>query len=377
MTASTYEVLVGTFGPNILHFRYETASGRLQGPLAVSPAANASWIISAGNGTTFYAVNEEGAGAGEAFGGSVAHLRHVLPYAPLSRLANAPSLSDHPTHCSRTGDDRHLAVANYAADGGGALCLIELDHDGALGQPYRIDPPPYPTRPGSHPERQASSHVHCAVSSPDGQWLFEADLGHDQVRAYALADIGRERPNAAHTLELPPGTGPRHLLFSKDGRFAWLTLELSGQVMTLAHHDGQLHPLQTLTLAPAGFLGQPAAGALHASDDGRFLYVVNRGDDNHLYVFECEPHTGLLIQSQRVSTRGAETREFALAPDGRFVLLANQNENAVRVFTRDVSSGRIGACVQTVSVDAPACFVFLEDGDGQTGRDESVMPNSL
>lgn len=376
MTASTCEVLVGTFGPGILHFRYETASGRLHGPLAVSSASNASWIIPAGNQATLYAVSEEGAVAAGTFGGSVSRFRRIQPYAPLSPLGNVPSLGDHPTHCSLTGDNQHLAVANYAADGGGALCLIALDREGGLGRPTRVEPPPYPPRPGSHPERQASSHVHCAVSSPDGQWLFEADLGHDQVRAYRLAETGVERPNVVHTLELPPGTGPRHLLFSQDGRFAWLTLELSGQVMTLAYHDGQLQPLQTLTLAPAGFLGQPAAGALHASEDGRFLYVVNRGDDNHLYVFECEPHTGLLMQCQRVATRGAETREFALAPDGRFVFLANQNENAVRVFTRDVSSGRIGACVQTVSVDAPACFVFLEDGDLQTAPDEPVMPSS-
>ncbi len=369
-------MLVGTFGPGILHFRYETASGRLQGPLAVSSASNASWIIPDRNGARLYAVSEEGAGAGETFGGSVALFERVRPYAPLSPSGNAPSLGDHPTHCSLTANSSHLAVANYAADGGGALSLIALDSDGHLGQPTRIEPPSYPTRPGSHPERQASSHVHCAVSSPDGKWLFEADLGHDQVRAYAYAETCSDRPNAVHTLELPPGSGPRHLLFSQDGRFAWLTLELSGQVMALAYHDGQLHPLQTLTLAPAGFQGQSAAGALHVSDDGRFLYVVNRGDDNHLYVFECEPHTGLLMQYQRLATRGAETREFALAPDGRFLLLANQTENAIRVFTRDVSSGRIGDCIQTVSVDAPACFVFLKDGDFQAAPDALAMPSS-
>ncbi|HAF90403.1 MAG TPA: 3-carboxymuconate cyclase, partial [Pseudomonas sp.] len=56
----------------------------------------------------------------------------------------------------------------------------------------------------------------------------------------------------AASLTLPPGSGPRHLAFSADGRHAWLTLELSAQVAQLAVHDGRLQLRELIDLAEPG-----------------------------------------------------------------------------------------------------------------------------
>jgi 6-phosphogluconolactonase (cycloisomerase 2 family) len=359
MISPEYEVLVGSFGPGVLHFRFETASGTLTGPLAVSASENPSWLIRHPSLPVLYAVNECGSGPDEP-GGHATAFSLSSKFEPLTALHRVATEGDHPTYCTATADGRYLCIANYAADGGGALSLVSLTEEGRFERVTRHEPPPSPDRPGAHPERQCSSHVHCVVQSPDCEWLCEVDLGHDQVRSYRYASYDSLAIKLEHTLELPPGSGPRHLLFSKDGRFAWLTLELTGQVMVLAHHHGELHPLQTCNLAPHKFQGDNGGGGLKASPDGRFLYVVNRGDDNHLCVFECELSTGLLTLRQRLSTRGPETRELAIAPGGRHLLLANQGENAIRVFARNPDDGLIGDCLQQIDAHAPASFVFID-----------------
>jgi 6-phosphogluconolactonase (cycloisomerase 2 family) len=169
------------------------------------------------------------------------------------------------------------------------------------------------------------------------------------------------QPAAPEWLALPAGSGPRHLVFSKDARFAYLTLELSGQVMQLAYEQGQLRPLQTLNLAPADFHGEQGAGALHLSADGRFLMVINRGDDNHLSVFAVDGATGSLSLLQRFATGSRHTREFALSPDGRFLLLANQAANELRVLPRNPQSGQLGAAIQRVELEAPSALLFLPE----------------
>ncbi|MCS9356601.1 gluconolactonase PpgL, partial [Pseudomonas aeruginosa] len=158
----------------------------------------------------------------------------------------------------------------------------------------------------------------------------------------------------------PPGSGPRHLIFSADGRFAYLTLELSGQVMVFAHEgNGRLRQLQTHDLAPAGFQGKVGAGALHLSADGRFLGVLNRGDDNQLVTFAVDPASGQLRFVERRSVEGTEPREFAFSPGGRFVLVANQNSDQLRVFARDPQSGQVGKTLQSVEVGSPSDLRFV------------------
>ncbi|MCY1560392.1 Lactonase, 7-bladed beta-propeller [compost metagenome] len=52
-------------------------------------------------------------------------------------------------------------------------------------------------------------------------------------------------------------------------------------------------------------------------------------------------------------------REFVLAPGGRFVLVANQGDNSVEVFSRNSESGRLGDKLQSIDVDAPAFLALV------------------
>lgn len=358
-------LLVGTYTASgsggIQVFDFDAGSGKLgASPRQVVASENPSWLVVAEDGRTVYAVNENGPGQRDPIGRASA-FKVDLATRTFQQTSQITSLGNEPTHASISQDGRFLFVANYSgsADPGGTLVVLPVEGE-QLKPAVQVK-----THHASrvNPERQQAAHVHSAVTSPDGKRVYAQDLGADRIYVYRYDPSQPEAPLSRDKQQpevvLPPGSGPRHLVFSADGRHAWLTLEMPGQVAAFEVRDGQLIETQRLDLAPKGFSGDNAAAALHLSSDGRFLYVSNRGTDNHLVVFAVDAKTGQLTQVQRRSVEGNHPREFTLSPDGRYLLVANQLSNAIVVMQRDAKSGKVGEVVQTVPVKSPSDLKFL------------------
>ena len=253
------------------------------------------------------------------------------------------SRGDEPTHASLSRDQRYLFVANYAvaSDPGGSLAVIPVTRDGKLKdvvQQLRHKPS------GVNPERQAGAHVHSLVLSPDGQHLYACDLGADKVFIYRYDGASVDHPLSPAipaAVDLPPGSGPRHLLFDAEGRHAYLTLEMSGEVVMFEVRDDALLERQRLPLTEQQDAAAKASGGLHLSADGRFLYVSNRGTVNEIVVFSVGKDDGQLTLLQRRSVEGDHPREFALDPSNNFLLVANQKSNQIVVMRRDRAAARL------------------------------------
>lgn len=359
------ELLVGCYTgaqcAGVGRYRFDPASGRIDPrPLETIVTDNPSWLAVSADGARLFAVNENGPASPDPVGraSSFALGRGAARSRALSR---ANTLGDDPAHAALGRDGRYLFVSNYsgAQSPGGSLAVLPVDADGRLGAAVQV----LGHRASqADRERQLGPHVHAAAQSPDGRYVFAADLGADKVYAYRY-DPARsaERPlQAAATpwLELPAGSGPRHLLFSADGRHAYLTLEMSGEIVALDHDDGRLRIAQTLALDPGRRDGN-AAAALHLSADGRFLYASNRGEDNHIAVYAVDPGDGRLHPLQRRASEGRGPREFALAPDGRYLVVANQHSGNLVVIARDPDSGELGATVQTLPMVSPSDVKFV------------------
>ncbi|QWP78163.1 lactonase family protein [Lysobacter sp. K5869] len=362
------ELLVGCYTgaqcKGIGRYRFDPAQGRIDPhALEIVETDNPSWLTFSPDGARAFAVNENGPASPDPVGraSSFALGRGA---ARTQRLSQANTLGDDPAHAALSGDGRYLFVSNYSGNEspGGSLTVLPVDAGGRLGAAVQV----LGHRASqADRERQLGPHVHAATPSPDGRYVFAADLGADRVYAYRY-DPARsaERPlQAAPTpwLQLPAGSGPRHLLFSADGRHAYLSLEMSGEIVALDHADGRLSVAQTLALDPGRREGN-AAAALHLSADGRFLYVSNRGEDNHLAVFAVDAGDGRLRALQRRASEGRGPREFALAPDGRFVVVANQHSGNLVVIARDPASGELGATVQTLPMASPSDVKFVPVG---------------
>ena len=362
--SQSLDLLVGSYTDGDSAGLYMYAFDVEKGHIATQPKQalrvhNPSWLVVAPDQRNVYAVNESGPGNADPVGRVTRFSlssTHVL-----EEQERVTSLSDHPTHASLSADARHLFVANYSGDAqpGGLLTVLPVDAQGKLGNATQVQS--YQAS-NADPARQASSHVHAATVSPDGRHVLVADLGGDRVYVYRYAPgQDAERPlhaaNPAH-VQCPAGSGPRHVAFSADGRHAYVTLEMTGQVVELDFDDGAARLRRIVDLAPVGFTGAHGAGAIHLSADGRFLYAVNRGDDHHIVVFSVGDD-GALSLLQRRPTEAASTREFAISPDGRFLLLAIQGANAIAVLRRDPDSGLLGETVQTLALPRPSYLQFL------------------
>jgi len=359
-----YDLLVGSYtqgkSEGIYRYRFDSQSGKIDlQPRQVIKSENPSWLTLSKDQRHLFVVNENGPGQSDTVGkvSSFAIDGKTHEVTPINQIL---SKGDEPTHSSLSTDERFLFVANYAVhpDPGGVLAVVPVDKSGKLSDVVQTS-----THPASHvdPERQASSHVHSAVPTPDGKYLIASDLGADKLFVFHYNGKNRQPLQAAKTpaVELPAGSGPRHLLFSNDGKHAWLTLEMAAQVAVFDYHDGVFKRTQLIDLANKGMQQKNGGGGLHSSPDGKFLYVANRGEANQLLVFAIDPATGKLKEAQRRSVEGTEPREFSIDPSGHFMLIANQKSNQIVIIARDAKTGLLGETVQKVDFDSPSDFRFL------------------
>lgn len=365
-SADDHQLLVGSYtagqSQGLYRLNFDSATGQIDArPLQVVKSENPSWLTLSKDQRYLYVVNENGPGQADPVGRVSSYAIDPKTHA-LSLIGQAQSLGNEPTHSSLSGDASHLFVSNYsvAEDPGGTLAVLPVGADGMLKPVVQMS-----SHPSSrvNPERQMSAHVHSTVSSPDGQYVFSNDLGADKVFVYRFdPKANPQLPLIAATpasVQLPPGSGPRHLLFSADGKHAWLSMEMSAQIAVFDYQNGKLEQTQMVDLAAGQPASDKAAAALHASKDGKFLYVSNRGTANQLLVFAIDPATGHLKELQRRSVEGDHPREFSLDPSGKFLLIANQKSNQIVVVERDAKSGLLGKTVQKLPMDAPSDLKFL------------------
>ncbi|OSO72766.1 3-carboxymuconate cyclase, partial [Stutzerimonas stutzeri] len=229
-------ILIGSYthdsdSPGVLRLRFDPSQGRLEPePLQALTSHNPSWLVLDERRGRLYATHENGPAHADPVGRVGAWQRDAKgDYQPIGQVI---SLGDEPTHASLSADGRYLFVSNYGSrpNPGGSLAVLPLDED---GRPLPVTQIAAHQASGVHPERQASPHVHSAVPSPDGTRLLVSDLGADRVFVYRYDPSHAERPlrpDEPASIELPAGSGPRHLVFHPNGKHAYLALELSAQV---------------------------------------------------------------------------------------------------------------------------------------------------
>lgn len=362
--APTYQLLVGTYtqgsSEGIYRYPFDAGTGLID-PHAqqVFKSANPSWLTLSADQKRLFVVNENGPGQSDPVG-KVSSFALAPDSHDISLINQVESRGDEPTHASLSGDGRYLFVANYAVnpDPGGSLSVLKVGENGKLST---VVQQLKHVASKANPERQAGPHVHSIVSLPGGgQYVYASDLGADRIYVYRYQPDTPDQPlvpaNPA-SVKLPDGSGPRHLLFSTDGKHAYLTLEMSGQVAMFDVEAGKLERRQLLDMVAPG--KESAGGALHFSADGRFLYVSNRGTANQMLVYSIDAANGHLKEVQRRTVEGDHPREFTLDPSGQFLLIANQKSNQIVVLKRDTQTGQLGETVQKFPMDSPSDLKFL------------------
>ena len=148
--------------------------------------------------------------------------------------------------------------------------------------------------------------------------------------------------------------GSKALIFSKNGKYAYLINELSGKVIAFAYADGRLNEIQTIT---ADTIQARGSADIHLSPDGKYLYVSNRLKEDGIAIFEVNPEKGTLAKVGYQLT-GSHPRNFNITPNGKYLLVACRDSNAIQIFERDIVSGLLKKTGEEIKMDKPVCIQF-------------------
>ncbi len=250
-----------------------------------------------------------------------------------------------------------LLVANY---GGGSIAALPISADGSLGKAVtKIQ------HAGSslNPDRQSGPHAHSIFPSPDNRFTLDCDLGLDKISINHLdASTAKLTPNDPPFATVVPGSGPRHLVFSADGKFVYVINEMGGTVTVFSYAapDAAMTGVQTISTLPKDFSGNNTTAEIALHPNGKFLYASNRGHDS-IAVFTVDQKTGKLKFVEHQSTQGHTPRHFAIDPTGHWLLAENQGSDSVIVFAIDADTGKLKPTGQSIAVGAPVCAVFVAE----------------
>ncbi len=275
----------------------------------------------------------------------------VGPGLRLTALNSQPSEGNGPCHVSVTPDDKNVLVANYGS--GSAACLPILN-DGSLGNVTSVF---QDKGDGPNKGRQEGPHMHSIYTDVRGRFVYACDLGTDRLIIYPVSQgaVALENP---HIVKAQPGSGPRHVAESADGKFLYLANEMGNSVSVFSVDDtGATTSLQTIGTLPAEQTAHDIRTAEIVLDpNGKWLYVSNRGYDS--IAEYAVGRDGRLTLVEIVPSIIKEPRSFAIDPSGRWMVLSGQSGNALSVMEINRKTGRLTPHGDVTKLAAPVCVLF-------------------
>lgn len=251
-----------------------------------------------------------------------------------------------------------LSAANYMS---GSLLTARLHPEGTLD---RLCDFKQHTGVGfERVRRQEGPHVHATGISPDGKRLYAADLGLDQVFCYRIGENGMlTLEEDALQIRVPGGEGPRHFVFSDDGRYFYLCTEMGSKLFVFESKGGSGHyqQIQSISALPEGYEGFNLGADIHFSRDKRFLYVSCRGRDCITAFRVLED--GTVETVDYYSCGGSFPRNFCVTPDDQYLLIANQHSGNVVLCPRDPHNGAVGEKIAEISIPQAVYVCAIEKG---------------
>ena len=256
--------------------------------------------------------------------------------------------------CYIINDNKNVITANYSS---GSISVLGKKNDGSIGEVKQVVQHVGKSINGS---RQEAPHAHMVCFSPDKKYVLANDLGTDKVYLYQYnPNVANEVLVLKNAVPVKPGSGPRHLIFSKDDKYVYLLQELDGTLTSFSYADGTLKKVSETTVVASDFKGDIGAADIHISPDGKFLYATNRGTANDISVFKILKN-GKLEFVQRTSTLGKGPRNFTIDPTGNFLLVGHQYTNDIVIFKRDSKTGEITDTGKKIALCSPVCLVFTK-----------------
>jgi 6-phosphogluconolactonase len=308
---------------------------------------NPTYLTISSNNRYLYSVVKEGEQGGlSAFS--------INDNGELTEINSQFSEGSSPCHVSVDTKNKYAFSANYHK---GTVESYLLDQvDGSVQPAVSIF-----KHEGSGPDpRQEKAHTHYAGLTPDEKYLAAVELGIDALITYKVNDNGTlEKVNQ---LPIKAGSGPRHLAFHPNGKYAYIMTEFSSEVIALNYHpeNGHFTEIQYISTLPEDFKENNQGSAIHLSADGRFVYAGNRGH-NSIALFQINQDSGELSFVEHTSTEGDWPRDFEIDPSEKFIVASNQESSNIVLYSRDEGTGKLTLLKSDIKVPYPVCVKFMRN----------------
>lgn len=342
-------LLVGTYtntcySKGIYTYEFDTNNAQMRLKKSSDSIVNPSYLSLSKDNRFVYAVNENG---GES----------TISSFGFDSVSGKPSLINQESSkgadpCYIINDDQNVIVANYS---GGNISVFGKKQDGGLTEAKQVV---QHYGNSTNANRQEKAHVHMVYFSPDKKYVLSNDLGNDKVYVYNYNPTSTtEVLTLKDSVSVKAGSGPRHLTFSKKGKYVYLLQELDGSLTTFSYADGNLTQINETSILAKDFKGAFSSADIHISPNGKFLYASNRGEANTISIFKILKKGKLELKGE-VSTLGKGPRNFVIDPTGKFLLVAHQYTNDIMIFKIHKRKGTLTDTGKKIDLCSPVCLVF-------------------
>jgi 6-phosphogluconolactonase len=249
-------------------------------------------------------------------------------------VASIHGTNDPVTRAVETAAHHYEIVAQYSTS---SINLFPLNADGTLGAPRDVH-----ETSGSGPNgNQTTSHPHCVVWEPEGQFFVCCDKGADRIYSMSIDYRAERIVQTATPYILEPGSVPRYARFNAEKKLVYVNFESANAVAVFRYNDhGALTKLGAEPVVTEALMAKIPAGAHFEQQDmrlhpsGKFLFTVVRGSldymegNNRKYKRGFDGVTsfaidsnGMLKRIQTIEMAASWPRGCAISPDGRFIVV--------------------------------------------------------
>lgn len=323
-------------------FDVDMEAGRLI-PKDSVQITNSSYITVSKNRKFLYSITDFGV---EAF--------KILKDGNLEKLNEASINGMRGCYLSTDHEDKLLFVAGYHD---GKVTILRLNDDGSIGE---ITDEIFHKGMGSIAERNFRPHVNCARMTMDNKFLVVADIGMDHLKIYKI----NHRTGTAKLVDVlhcELESAPRHVKFSKDGKFMYVVHELKNYIVAYKYYEEDDIPhfekIQTISTLNEKHSGISAASALNFSLDYNYVISSNAGDDT-VVIYNYNQDTGLLSKILCLPINGSYPKDATLFPDNKHLISLNHESNTLTFFTTDLEKGTIVLNGPEIPCDKPNTVIF-------------------
>jgi 6-phosphogluconolactonase len=342
-------LIVGTYtnscsSRGIYVYEFNTKKAQIRLKKSSDSIVSPSYISLSKDGNFMYAVNESGNTS------TVSSFKFDPASGKPSTINAVDSKGADP--CYLINDDNNVIVSNYS---GGNIAVFGKNEDGSLTEAKQVV---QHYGKGTNPERQEKAHVHMVYFSPDKKYVLSNDLGTDKIHIYNYnPTASNDVLTLKDSVSVTPGSGPRHLKFSKNGKYVYVLQELNGAITSFSYKDGKLEKVFETSILEKDFKGTFSAADIQISPNEKFLYASNRGEANNISVFKILKKGKLVLKGQ-TGTLGKGPRSFVIDPTGKFLLVGHQYTDNIVIFKIHKRKGTLIDSGKSFDLCSPVCLIF-------------------